>query len=70
MATRGSFQKHQKEQARKERRQQKLARRQGRSAGPGHNADSAVKSEATEPENSEQAESSALTPGDRAESLP
>ena len=46
MATRGSFQKHQKEQARKERRQQKLARRQGR-ALPG------VKSEVESPENKE-----------------
>ena len=34
MAARGSFQKHQKEIARKEKRQQKLARRQGRTHGP------------------------------------
>lgn len=34
MAARGSFQKHQKEIARKEKREQKLARRQGRAHGP------------------------------------
>lgn len=34
MATRGSFQKRQKETARKEKRQQKIERRQGRLAPP------------------------------------
>ncbi len=34
MASRGSFQKHKKEQARKEKRQQKIDRRQGRTVGP------------------------------------
>lgn len=36
MASRGSFQKHKKEQARKEKRQQKIDRRQGRTVVPPH----------------------------------
>jgi len=40
MPARGSFQKHQKEIARKEKRQQKLDRRQGRTQPGAHNSES------------------------------
>ena len=81
MASRGSFQKHKKEQARKEKRQQKIDRRQGRTAGPhpaGSQADTespiqtddALTGEITNNEHADQPGSNAAVADDRRDSLP
>jgi hypothetical protein len=70
MATRGSFQKHQKEQARRERRQQKLARRQGRApAGSPSTFESPTENKGTDIEHPDASESSSPTVDDHPESL-
>jgi len=71
MATRGSFQKHQKEQARREKRQQKLARRQGRTpAGSQPHVESPSENQDTNPERPDGSDSSSLTTGNHPEPLP
>ena len=71
MATRGSFQKHQKEQARREKRQQKLARRQGRApVGSQPHVESPSEDQATNPEHPDGSESNPLPTGNHSESLP
>ena len=70
LATRGSFQKHQKEQARREKRQQKLARRQGRApAGSPPSAESPSENQETNTEHPDESESSSVTVSDHPESV-
>lgn len=59
MAARGSFQKHQKEIARREKREQKLARRQGRAHGPQPAAGAETTEESPTPAEPEQKENHA-----------
>jgi hypothetical protein len=71
MATRGSFQKHQKEQARRQKREQKLARRQGRApAGSPSTFESPAENKDTDTEHPDGSESSSPSAGDHSESLP
>lgn len=82
MASRGSFQKHKKEQARKEKRQQKIDRRQGRAMPPppslGSHADAeppiqpddALPNEATNNEHADQPGPNPTVADDHRESRP
>ena len=67
MPARGSFQKHQKELARKEKRQQKLDRRQGRTSAEPQASISPAKSEEGLADDSE---ANGLATGNSPESLP
>jgi hypothetical protein len=70
MATRGSFQKHQKEQARRQKREQKLARRQGRApVGSPSSFQSPAKTKDTDTEHPNGSESSSPNVDDHPESL-
>ena len=71
MPARGSFQKHQKEMARKEKRQQKLDRRQGRTppGATGHSSDSPAQPDDEALENQETPESNPVAANHPSESL-